>query len=330
MAGLFAAGLTGAALAGGRRPIRAAAILAPWLLASLLGQLLAIRQEATPGGLVAFRPQVRELASGTGQDAEPVLYVTPSVLAPFVRRTFADFDLRPVEEMVCSGSANALVLDVNPWPALDRSRDLVLARAIGSGRLAAKVTTRHWRDAQTTADLYRLDGIDDGLARELCRRGLAPLTAVPADAVAAALPGAQLSADGWSYVELDPELRARRWATRPAVRVRFDRAVPAGSYLLHLRANRQPFPHETVPLELDLDAAGLHTEVAAPAGPVDLTLPVTFRHRLRPVLWVRHPVWSPADALGTGDRRQLSLLFEAAWLTQRTAESPAAEPGRLD
>jgi hypothetical protein len=326
VAGLFAAGLAGAALAGGRRPGRAAAILAPWFVVSLLGQVVAIRQEAAPGGLVAFRPQVEKLAAGLSDQGRPVLYVTPSELAPFVRRTFAGFDLRPVEEMVCSGSDRALVLDVNPWRSLDRSRDLVLARVLAPGRLAAAVTVREWRDAQTTATLFRLDGLDHALAAELCRRGLAPRNPVPGDAVAAALPGDQLSGDGWSYVELDPELRARRWATRSEVRVRFGRAVPAGSYLLHFRAHREPYPHRVEDLELKLGAARLRTEV--PPGPVDLTLRVTFDHRTRPELRVRHPAWSPAEVLGTGDRRRLTFLFEAAWLTPDSPGSAAAATDR--
>lgn len=314
--GVLAAGLAGAALAGGRRVSRAAAALAFWIVAGLVGQALAIRQAAPAGGVAAFRPQVEALAAGTGGK----LFVTPSELAPFVRRTFAGFDLRPIEELACSPPDAALVLDVNPWPALDRTRDLVMAQAIGAGLLAAGVDRRDFSDLQTSATLYRLEDLDRDLAAELCRRGFRPTATAPADAIAAAEPEDQLAGDGWSYLELEG-LEARRWGTRPRVRIRFDRVVPPGSYLLHLRGARQPYPDEVATLAVRMAGTSLDAELPVAPGAIDLALPVEIERARRPVLSVGHPTWSPAAEMGSIDPRRLSFLFDAAWLAPAPAES---------
>lgn len=309
--GILAAGLVGAALAGARRVGTSVALLSFWLAAALAGQVLAIRQESAPGGLTGFRPQVEELASGTG----PNLFVTPSELAPFIRGIFPTFTLRPVEELVCARPGSAVVLDVNPWKTLDRTRDMVLSRAILSGRLAAAVERRDWQDAQTSATAYRLDRLDPELAGHLCARGLAPPSPVPAQAVASAKPEDQLAGDGWSYLELDESFDAWRWSARPDVRLRFDRAVPPGSYLLHLKGSRQPYPRERIDLELHMDGGGLDASLPLGPGAIDLVLPVTFRTSRRPVLRIHHPTWSPAETLGSNDPRELAFRFDAAWLT---------------
>jgi hypothetical protein len=312
--------LAGAALAGRRRVSRAAAALAFWIVAGLVGQALAIRQAVPAGGLAAFRPQVEALAAGTGGK----LFVTPSELAPFVRRTFAGFDLRPLEELACSPPEAALVLDVNPWPSLDRTRDLVMTQAIGAGQLAAGVERRDFSDPQTTATLFRLEDLDRGLAAELCRRGFRPTATAPADAIAAAEPEDQLAGDGWSYLELEG-LEARRWGTRPRVRIRFDRVVPPGRYLLHLRGARQPYPDEVATLAVLMAGTSLDAELPVAPGPIELSLPVEIGRSRRPVLSIGHPTWSPAAEMGSNDPRRLSFLFDAAWLAPAPAEaSPTA------
>lgn len=309
--GLFAAGLAAAAIFGSRRSAHAVAATSFWLLAGLAGQVMAVQQESAPGVLPAFLPQVEGLAPAGGS----TLYVMPSELAPFVRGTFAGFDLRGIEDLVCSPPDDALVLDVNPWPALDRTRDLVITHAIRAGRLAA---AREQRDsgAQAAAVAYRLDGMDEDLARELCSRGASPLPTAPPEALTSAAPEDQLGGDGWSYLELDEQLDARRWATRPEVRIRFDRPVPAGDYLLHLRGARQPYPSEQAELWMHLKGSSRDHRVALGPGPFELTLPVTLQRSGQPALRVRHPTWSPATAMGSSDTRQLSFLFDAAWLSE--------------
>lgn len=307
--GLLAVGLTASAIAGSRRFAHAVAAMSFWLLAGILGQVLAIRQESPAGGLSVFASQIADLAP-TGSS----LYVMPSELAPFVRRTFAAFDLRKIEDLVCSPPDNALVLDVNPWPALDRTRDQVIGHSIRAGLLAAGIERRD-SNVYTAATAYRIDGIDRRLAQELCARGMRPLPAAPPVAVSSAAPEDQLAGDGWSYLELDEQLDARRWGTRPEVRVRFDQSVPPGDYLLHLIGARQPYPSERIDLAVEMKGTSLHEELSLGPGPFSLVLPVIVERSHRPVLRVRHPTWSPAVAMGSSDERELSFLFDAAWLS---------------
>jgi len=311
--GLLAAGLVGAALHGVRRTRTAVLVLAPWLATSALGHAIALQQESVPGGLTAFRAQVEEVAEAAEVKS---LFVTPSELAPFVRETFAGFELRRVEDLVCTAPDHALVLDVNPWRELDRPRDEVVRRSVQRRRLAANVERHDWRDAQTAASLYRLDDLDAEFARELCARGLRPGSPIPAGAVASARPEDQLAADGWSYLELDDDLRGRRWAKVPEPRVRFDRTVPTGEYVLHLAGARLPYPEEVVKLGVFAEGGNLAVEPPLPPGPFELTLPMTLDRPRRPDLRLRHPLWSPSETLGTGDARRLSFLFEGAWLTE--------------
>lgn len=313
--GLVAAGLAAAAIAGSRRLAHAAAAIALWIVAGVAGQLLAIQQESAAPELAAFARQVEDLAP------DSTLYVMPSELLPFVRHTFAGFELRRIEDLACSPPPAAVVLDVNPWPALDRARDQVVARAIHGRRLAAEVERRD-SDAQGTVVAYRLHGVDRDLARELCARGLRPAGGAPPEALSSGLPEDQRAGDGWSYLELDGQLDARRWAMRDEVRVRFDRPVPPGDYLLHLRGIRQPYPAERAELTLDVEGSAFHREPTLGPGPFELTFPVTLERAGRPTLRVGHPTWSPAETMGTRDRRRLAFLFDAAWLTRPGPTEP--------
>lgn len=306
--GVFAAGLAAVAISCSRRFAHAVAATSLWLLAGIVGQLLAIQQESAAAGLGAFARRIEELAP------DSTLYVMPSELAPFVRKTFESFELRRIEDLACAPPAEALVLDINPWPALDRTRDQVIERAIHARRLAAEVERRD-SDVQATAVAYRLHAVDRDFARELCARGFRPVAGAPPEAVSSALPEDQLAGDGWSYLELDEQLDARRWATREEVAIRFDRSLPGGEYLLHLRGVRQPYPTDRVELSLRLEGSAFHEDVTLGPGPFELEYPVTLDRDGTPMLRARHPTWSPAETMGSSDDRELTFLFDAAWLT---------------
>lgn len=309
-AGVLAAGLVGAALAGTRSRTRAALALTPWFLAGLIGQVLAIQQEASPVGLEALRQQVERRAQGT---EGRILYVMPSELAPFVREAFTGYELLPVESLLCTPPPTALVLGINPWVELDRPRDLVIAHALRSGVLSPDTERWEWSDPRLTATLYRLQGVDSEHADQLCARGGGPLATAPADALSVASPEDQLAGDGWSYLELSRELDASRWATRSSVRLRFDRPLERGTYRLHLRGVRQPYPEKTARLGLELPRSDLATEVPVPAGPFDLSFRVRMERGGHPVLMLHHPTWSPAELGLSGDDRDLSFMLDSAW-----------------
>jgi hypothetical protein len=336
-AGLWGLGLAGLALAGGglaarrlasrspnlaraarrssihrlsRRRLLAWLLLAPWLAAAATGHLLALRQEAR-GGLPAARPAIE---AALGSAGEP-LYVSPSELAPFFRRSLAGLAVAPVEEAPCGlvERGRAVVLDLNPWPQVERARDRVLARAANRGLLAADA---RWEDLPTPAlgaSLLRLAGAGPR-ARELCERALAPPRPWRIEPAALALPEDQLFADGWSRLDLGDELVPRRWGAAPVATLRFDRPLPPGRYALHLVGHRSrwPRPLEEVCVEPPTGGAACS---AHPEGRFEAVVPFEVERRLRrPRAVVRHPVWSPAQVSGSGDRRRLSVLIEVSWI----------------
>jgi hypothetical protein len=320
--GLWGLGLAGLALAGagrrgGRREAAAASwlLLAPWLAAAGAGHLLALRQEAQ-GGLLEARPA---LAAALGSPAEP-LYLSPSELAPFFHRSLEGLRVAPAEEVACGlvERGRAALLDLNPWPELERSRDRVLARAVNRGQLAAQWA---WEELPATAlgaTLLRLEGAGPRAA-ELCARRLAPPRPWQGEPAALALPEDQRTADGWTPLEIGDDLVPRRWGRRAEVTVRFDRRLPPGRYVLHVVAHRAaaPRPREVVCVEPPgAERADCAEQVA---GRFEARVPFTLERKIRrPRARLRHPSWSPADAFGSRDRRRLTLLLEAAWIERGT------------
>jgi hypothetical protein len=314
-AGPWSAGLAAvAALASrGRR-------LCPWLL---LGPWLALTVLAAAwAGRIEVSESLRDLV-GTRLAPPTTLYVMPSEMIPFVRGELDGFDPRPIEELPCHLAAgietSTPVLDLNPWRelrGLAGGRDRIARQTVLDGTLTTGGTTSLLREAgKMRIDLVRLDGTPTPLAHALCERGwsAAPLP-FPDDALAVAHPAAQKRQEGWSYTELRDDLSAQRWAKWERVTLRFDGIVPQGAVVVHLTGERRPFPEETATLRLLLG----ETEVGAVSlgpGPFHLTVPTEMDRALTdPILTVEHPTWSPAEELGTADRRSLSFLFHAAWI----------------
>lgn len=341
-AGLWGLGLAGLALAGGglaagelvnRSPAVASAagrsslhqlsrrrrlawlLLAPWLAAAAAGHLLALRQEAR-GGLPAARPAIEATLGAPG---EPI-YVSPSELAPFFRRSLAGLAVAPVEEVACGliERGRAVVLDVNPWPQVERARDRVLARAANRGLLAVDARWEELPTPALRASLLHLAGAGPQ-ARALCERALAPPRPWRAEPVAVALPEDQLATAGWSRLEIGDELVPRRWGVRPEVTLRFDRPLPPGRYALHLVGHRSRWPRAVE--EVCIEPPGGPTVCSRhPEGRFEAVVPFEVERRVwRPRAVVQHPIWSPAQVSRSGDRRWLSVLLEVAWIERRPA-----------
>ncbi|HEX2165247.1 MAG TPA: hypothetical protein VHM02_14980, partial [Thermoanaerobaculia bacterium] len=152
-------------------------------------------------------------------------------------------------------------------------------------------------------------------AAALCARSLAPPRPWSADPAAVALPEDQLHADGWSVPELGRDLVPRRWATSPVATLRFDRPLPPGRHTLHLVAHRAPAPRPVEEVCVRPPGAGDESCFAEPAGRFEIALPFNLSRPLRrPEATLRHPLWSPAASLGTGDRRRLTVQLEVAWI----------------
>ena len=103
--------------------------------------------------------------------------------------------------------------------------------------------------------LYRVNGISDNTFSEICRDGLdSPLRQSMEGSVSKALPEDQLSPTSWSYLEVSPALELYRWSTAPRAMVRFDRAIPAGNYDLHVVGYRADRPDSSNSVGFELQA----------------------------------------------------------------------------
>lgn len=320
-AALWAAGLAGLAAwaverAGWLRS-RVWVLLLPWLACSALGQLWVIGAERT-GGLRAMRAHFAPLLPPAGAR----LYVLPDDLLPFFRRTFAGFDLRPVSELPCalravSPETAVTVADLNSWHVLDHPRALVARHLIAGGELAARVERASFPDWRPDFNLYRLSSIARAKAGELCARGGFEPAGWddPPRALASATAEAQRYARGWSFPEVGPDLRIRRWGARANAEVRFDRPLAAGRYKLHYFGYRAGFPQEVALMRLRVEGEPAAHAFNVPEGPIELAFEFTLARATRhPLLRVTHPTWRPHEVTGSADPRELASLLSHAWI----------------
>jgi hypothetical protein len=313
-AGLWAAGLVGASFRGVQASQGSKLVgwlaLCPWLLAAGLGQVL-LGLDEPRWGLAGERQAVAVAA------AEPT-FAFPSELIPFFRQTLAPLRLRRIEDLPCAAKAEAAVsiIGLNPWPAVDRLRDRLVARAIASGSLAGSHEALRLPVGHPFVVIHRLTTLNRSSLSALCERGWTPKRPhVPRDAVAVALPEDQAGSDGWSYLEIGPDLSVGRWGSAAAGRLRFKGEVLPGRYVLHLAGERLAQPAPSVEISFRLDGRAEAPAVVLGNGPMEIELPMLVERRLRnPSLTIRHPTWSPAAALGTSDTRTLTFFFYIAWL----------------
>jgi hypothetical protein len=291
-------------------------LLLPWLLAAGVGQMWALAAERQ-GGLREMRTRFAPYLPAPGG----ALYVMPSELRPFFRRTFADFRLEPIAALPCDlpHAQAATVLELNFWHVLDRPRDLVARRILEAGKLAAHRDVATFPDWRRDYAVSRLSGIDRAAGEALCRRGLGPSPRpVPRDAVATALPEDQEYHRGWSFPEVGEDLAIRRWASREASEILFDRPVPPGAYTLHLHGYNPPYPEVPARIKLSVqgEAAALSRDL--PEGEFEVLLPLDLHASHDPfVLGVTRAAWSPRTATGAKDTRVLAALFAYAWVERR-------------
>jgi len=319
-AAFWAAGLVALAAwtaeRGRRRGALAWLLLAPWIICSLAGQVWAVAAERQ-GGLRDMRAHFASYLPPPGAD----LYVMPSELRPYVRRTFAGFRLRPIEELPCAlpRLRTATVLDLNFWHVLDRPRDLIARQVLESGKLAARLEVASFPDWRRDYAVYRLSGIDRRAGEALCPRGFtAAVRPIPSGAVAVALPEDQQYHRGWSFPEVGADLAIRRWAGRETAEILFDRAVPPGAYLLHLHGYNPAYPMAPARLAFSVSGESAAMSRDLPEGEFDAALPLDLHARHDPlVLRLTRQTWSPRAATGAKDARTLAALFEYAWAEHR-------------
>jgi hypothetical protein len=312
VAGMLLIGVASAACARGRSLVACAATLAPLALCAVLGHALLAPERAAAVGFPHLEEVIREHQERPVQS----VFLSPAELIPFVRGSLPSLTLLPAPSFPCEPRLPLLVLNVNPWKSLARPRDLLLDHVLGTSSHPVAVTRAPFHDDRVTATLYAVDALADDLAADLCARQLEPTRSAP-EAEATATAWDQLSGDGYSYLEFTGDLRVHRWSTAPTVVVRFDRDLPAGQYELHFRGARAPYPVATALMRFRMPGADLDLDVPVDAGPLVLDRPFSLTRGTRPRLLVDHPLWAPADHLGSQAPRELGFQFEAAWITRR-------------
>jgi hypothetical protein len=313
-ANFFAAGLVLTILAATSRFQRRGAwpvlLLLPWFLSSALGQGLLASREAS-WGLANLLPQIDAYLPEQGRR----LYVMPSELLPFFRRSLRAYEARGIEELPCAGRGQAVVLDVNFWKSIDRPRDHLVRHLIESSALADAVSQRRFPEPTGDYAVYRLEGLHEQRLRELCASGLSSRFARElARGPSRALAENQHNTGYWSFVETGAELETSRWSVSPVTPVIFDRPLAAGDYVLHVKGYREPYPRDSQPMGFRLRRSGLAVSAEVGGGAFHLEFPLRLERPLRrPVLIVEHELWSPAEVGASKDTRKLSFLLYAAW-----------------
>lgn len=303
-------GLALAAGAGARnRPCVALLLLTPWLAAGLFGQWLALGQERTWG----LAPRLDQAANLLPRPGEPV-YLFPPALVPFYRQTFAAFDLRPIDELPAhlEPGSGFTAVSVSSWRQLDRPGDHLARAFLEPGRLGSSVERWGFPEGRPECEVYRVEEVDPGWLERLRRFGFtSALGREQAAQAALALPEAQRESDGWSFFEMTEDLRTYRWSSSAAVTLRF--APPAqGCKTLVLRGYRLPYPEEVVEMILATDDG---TELDRwQQGPGEFERRISLAGAGLQAVRVTHPQWSPAEELGSGDRRRLGFQLLGAWL----------------
>ena len=317
--GLWSLGLGAAAgLAGGPggrlRRVGAWIRIAPWIVCGLVGQVLLGLDEPRRG---LARAEGELAVALTGR---PV-FAFPSELLPFYRRTLAPYAVRPIDELPCGiveSAEGAVVLDLDPWPGLDGARDRLVARSLRPGALARSIHRIALPPGDPLVTVHALRGLDRDRLAALCERGWRPAgIEPPAGAVAVALPEDQTRADGWSRLEIAGDLASGRWGSAPVSVLRLPGPIAAGRYRLHVLGERSPHPRAVERMRV-VPPEGPSVVRAIGAGPFELDVPIEIsrpREGLR--VAIHHPVWRPAEALGTRDRRRLTFYLRGAWLEGR-------------
>ncbi len=292
--------------------------LAPWLCAGLWGQLRALREEEAWG----IAPHLHNLASFLPRPGEPV-FLTPSALCGFYRRTFGDYTVLPLEDLpshVQSGG-NATVVRVSPWQRLDKPQERIAREFLKPGILAPEV--KRWTSPQERPDyqVWRLSGLRRETLEMVRATGFRSKAArATATASSRALPENQVTQAGWSFLEIGPSVTTSRWSRQMSATLDFDRDLAAGGYLLHLQGARRPFPADHAKMRLRLRGSSFVHEWTQASGAMNLVLRVDLADPLsQPQIEIEHPIWSPARVDLSSDPRNLGFLFRAAWF------EPAAE-----
>ena len=225
-------------------------LMLPYVAANLTGTLWETRE-----GRFSFHSRLATREANLPPPGGTV-YITPSEMIPYVDRTLAGFDLRPVEDLLRepAGAAGVRVMELNQWSLIRHERDLVLAALLDAGKLADTSSSSVFPPYHPPWEFYttwQLDGLSSETLTLLRESGFhARRPAVPEGAIAAADAYSLRHTEGWHSLEVGPELETWRWSARDRARIPLRTTLDPGRYTVRIAGLRQPHPHENEMLSL--------------------------------------------------------------------------------
>ncbi|MCE5231417.1 hypothetical protein LLG95_17715 [bacterium] len=317
-AAMWICGLVGlgqwARIRAGWRPWTAWALMVPWFVASAFGIAMDLKIETHQGLAAALGPM---------PPAGSPLYVMPTELMPFQRRTLARWNARPIERIagIPAGTDRVSVLIMNQWQTLNTERDWVVLRMLRSGRLA-QASFPHFIPPnvnQGDLDYFTLidaQGWNHHFARQLGADGFrAKEPAAPARAMARIDPRDLRMRDGWHFMQVDADLQDYRWSAVPKTKIQLPRELKPGRYVLHLNVVRAPMFSATT--RLGVEPPGRNPPYFAQLTN-GLSYHVTTEFQIRagvrnPVVTLVHPV-ADANRGKAGQPWMIGIALYDIWL----------------
>ncbi|MEQ8822142.1 MAG: hypothetical protein RLY93_18040 [Sumerlaeia bacterium] len=300
----------------GRRWV-AWSLMGPWLLIGAAMLVVTNGQERGGGPQLAIAQLDPAMRPAPG---EP-LYVMPSELIPMFRETLAPWDVRRIEDLTevpAEGVERVFVAELSLWESIRSNRDSVASGLVRGGQLA---------ESTVTADIppgiwawmrfHRLDRPDRDRWPEIVLGGLAPASPpVPGHSLAVATPGGQNFWQGWSVLEAGADAQTWRWAIGGESLLRFDRALPPGDYIVHVRGHRNPYPEETVEMTFSTPAMDEPVRAERPAGAFETPVLLRWGGGGAPFeVRVTCPTYRPSEFEPENkDGRPLGWLLLWAWV----------------
>jgi hypothetical protein len=338
----WAAGLAGVAVSAQARLRGARAafghlavwlLIAAWVAPSLAGMSMETRLERDG---VYNLPQALEIGRGLLPPPGKPLYVLPSCLIPYYRRTLARWDVRPAEAMteIPDGADGACFLRLSFWDAVDRACDMTIAFKLAHGALGRRTQDetfpKDWEPSHRVS-LFRVDGFRAQAARELAALGFRPRPVEsPPGALEVVSPERWRPIDGWHSLALNDDLIPFRWTGAPRVKIHLSRPLGPGAATIVLLGYRLPYPQPVQDLTIGIEGEPSSAILSLSKGWFDCRarLVLTRRHE-RPVLVLGHPVFQSGQARPAGEAPfEMGFLLRMAAVVKSSPDDIAsAGPG---
>jgi len=289
-------------------------LLAPWFCCSVGGQHL-IQSCELHGGFHQWKNDHGLFFPLPGRD----LYVFPKELIPYFSKNLKEFNIKSIDQLdrVPEKEKNVYILDLNNWKEVRSAHDEIFVTLIRSGILCDKVEIKEYSPKFSQFRSYLLRGFFHQKAKDIINQGMMiNPSKIPESSLAIAIPQLQKNFEGWSILDMDEENRFFRWGMTDTSKIRFNRPLKPGNYILHLIGYRRPYPTRRVLMKFRFHGEKDEIPILQNDGPIHIRIPVrlTRKHRV-PRLLVSQPSWRPSDYIeGNRDHRNLTFMFKNAWI----------------